>query len=188
MTFNEKLLEKVAQAAIDSDLADAVFTRIKTPIGRLILVQSDKGICRIAFNDEMIDEVLEEVSLALGPRVVSSKEETRVVSDALLAYLEGEPLDLDMPVDLSLVHSPFRRKVLEKLEKVPRGKVVTYGGLARRAGNPRAARATGTACATNPVPLVVPCHRVVPSGGGVGSYGGGPELKEWLLKMEGAIQ
>ena len=188
MTLNEKLLEKVARAAIDHNLADAVFTRVKTPIGRLIVVQSDKGICRIAFKDQTEDEVLGEVSDKLGPRVVFSKEETRPVSDALLAYLEGDPIEFDMAVDLALVSSPFRRKVLTRLEKVPRGKVVTYGGLARSAGKPRAARATGSACATNPVPLVVPCHRVVPSGGGVGNYGGGPELKEWLLRMEGAIQ
>jgi methylated-DNA-[protein]-cysteine S-methyltransferase len=93
-----------------------------------------------------------------------------------------------VPVDLSLVAAPFRRAVLETLhDSVARGQVVTYGALARRAGNPRAFRAAATACARNPVPIVVPCHRVVPAGGGIGRYGGGPERKRALLELEGAL-
>jgi methylated-DNA-[protein]-cysteine S-methyltransferase len=111
------------------------------------------------------------------------------VREALQAYLDGErEADLELPYDLRLVRSPFRRAVLEALHRdVHRGETIRYGELAARAGNPRAARAAGTACATNPVPIVVPCHRVLPAGGGVGSYGGGPPRKVALLELEGAL-
>ena len=90
-----------------------------------------------------------------------------------------------LPVDLRLTHAPFRRAVLEQLREVPLGSTVSYGELAARAGNPRAARAVGTACARNPVPIVVPCHRVLPGTGKLGAYAGGPERKRTLLDLEG---
>ena len=106
----------------------------------------------------------------------------------LEAYFEGEADPHGLPVDLSLVAAPFRHVVLETLhDTVGRGEVVTYGALAQRAGNPRAHRAAATACARNPVPIIVPCHRVVPAAGGIGAYGGGPERKRALLELEGAL-
>jgi O-6-methylguanine DNA methyltransferase len=103
-------------------------------------------------------------------------------------YLEGDLAHPDLPYDLSMVRSEFRREVLETLARdVGPGQVVTYGGLAARVGHPKAARAAGTACATNPVPLVVPCHRVLPGGGGVGNYGGGAHIKRTLLELEGSM-
>jgi methylated-DNA-[protein]-cysteine S-methyltransferase len=118
---------------------------------------------------------------------VHSDRELATTRDTLSAYLEGDDDRLGLPVDFSLVGGPFRRAVLETLHRdVHRGEVVTYGALARRAGNPRAVRATGTACATNPIPIVVPCHRVLPASGRLGNYGGGPERKRMLLTLEGA--
>jgi methylated-DNA-[protein]-cysteine S-methyltransferase len=184
----DTFLERVAAAAVREGLADAVYTRVSTPIGRLLAVYGPHGLIRLAFDGENQDRALEEVAAVLGPRVVASEAETREVREQLLRYLDGEIEHAEVPVDLSLVHGPFRREVLETLHRdVGPGHTITYGGLAARTGRPGAARAVGTACATNPVPIVVPCHRVLPGSGGVGSYGGGPELKRRLLALEGAL-
>jgi methylated-DNA-[protein]-cysteine S-methyltransferase len=182
----DTLLEAVAAAAVREGLADAVFTRLRTPIGRLLVVQGPAGVVRVGFEEEPEDHVLAEVAGRLGPRIVGSDRELTATRDALDAYFAGEGL-ADVPVDLSMVGAPFRRSVLETLhDSVASGDVVTYGALARRAGNERAFRAAATACARNPVPILVPCHRVVPAGGGLGNYGGGPERKRALLELEGA--
>jgi methylated-DNA-[protein]-cysteine S-methyltransferase len=182
----DTLLEAVASAAVREGLADAIFTRLSTPLGRLLVVQGERGIVRIGFEEEAEDGLLAEVAGRLGPRIVASDRELAATRDTLSAYLEGDEDTLALPVDLELVHAPFRHKVLETLhDTVARGEVVTYGKLAERSGNARAFRAAATACARNPVPLVVPCHRVVPSGGGIGNYGGGVRRKEALLRLEG---
>ncbi len=181
--LSESLLESVAAAAVREGLADALFTRLATPIGRLLIVSGPEGLVRIAFETESEDVALAEVAAALGPRVIGSDRELAAARDALSGYFEGEPLDL--PVDLRLAAAPFRRVVLDRLREVPRGETVSYGELAARAGNPKAARAVGTACARNPVPIVVPCHRVLPGTGRLGSYRGGPERKAALLELEG---
>src|SRR4051794_34099418 len=188
MTLPARILESLAAEAVREGLADALYTTVPTPLGRLLVVQGAEGVCRIAFPEEPEDAVLAEVAGSVGARLLASDAQLADTRDALAAYLEGDRDDLALPVDLRLVRSPFRRTVLEALlGGVPRGEVVTYGALAARAGSARAARAVGTACARNPVPLVVPCHRVVPGGGGLGAYGGGPERKRRLLELEGAI-
>jgi methylated-DNA-[protein]-cysteine S-methyltransferase len=186
--LSDRLLEALAASAVREGLVDAVFTRVATPFGRLLVVQGAGGVVRVGFEEDPEDVVLAEVARGLGPRVIASETETAVVRDALSAYLEGEDERLEVPVDLGLVQAPFRRSVLETLHRdVGRGQIVTYGALAARSGHPKAARAVGTACARNPVPIIVPCHRVVPGSGGVGSHGGGPALKRALLEFEGAM-
>ena len=182
----ESLLESVAAAAVREGLADALYTRLKTPIGRLLVVSGPDGIVRVAFESEPEDVALAEVAAALGPNVIGSDRELSAARDALGAYFEGG-VPLELPVDLRLTGAPFRRAVLEQLRGVPFGETVSYGELAARTGNPRAARAVGTACARNPVPIVVPCHRVLPSTGKLGAYAGGPERKRALLSLEGTI-
>jgi methylated-DNA-[protein]-cysteine S-methyltransferase len=182
----DALLESVAAAAVREGLADAIFTRLNTPIGRLLVVQGERGVLRVAFEEEPEDGVLAQIAARFGPRIVGSDRELTATRDALDAYFAGEG-DPGLPVDLSLVAAPFRHAVLETLhDEVASGQVVTYGDLARRAGNPRAYRAAATACARNPIPILVPCHRVLPGGGGLGAYGGGPERKQALLALEGA--
>jgi methylated-DNA-[protein]-cysteine S-methyltransferase len=184
----DTLLEAVAAAAVREGLADAVFTRLRTPIGTLLVVQGAAGVVRVGFEEESEDDVLAEVAGLLGPRIVGSDRELSSTRDTLEAYFEGEGDPHLLPVDLSLVAAPFRHIVLETLhDTVGRGEVVTYGALAERAGNPRAFRAAATACARNPVPIVVPCHRVVPAGGGIGNYGGGVKRKQALLELEGSL-
>ncbi len=183
------LLESLASAAVAEGLADAVFTRLSTPIGKLLLVEGPQGLVRIGFEEEPEDAALAEVAARFGPRIVASDAELATVRDALSAYLEGGDEDLrSLPVDLSLVPTPFRREVLETLRReVGPGRTTHYGTLAAQAGHPGAARAVGTTMARNPVPIVVPCHRVLPGSGGVGGYGGGPERKRALLELEGAL-
>lgn len=184
----DSLLEAVASAAVREGLADAIFTRLATPLGRLLVVQGPEGVARIGFEEEPEDALLAGVAAELGPRVVASDRELAGTRDALSAYLEGEGERLALPVDLRFVHAPFRRAVLETLHgTVARGEVVTYGALAERSGRPRAVRAAASACACNPVPIVVPCHRVLPRAGGIGNYGGGAARKRALLELEGAL-
>jgi methylated-DNA-[protein]-cysteine S-methyltransferase len=184
----ESLLESVAAAAVREGLADAVFTRLSTPIGRLLVVQGREGVVRVSFEEEPEDRVLAEVAAGLGPRILASDRELAATRDTLDAYFAGEGNPQSVPVDLSLVAAPFRHAVLETLhDSVPRGEVVSYGALAQRAGNPRAYRAAATACARNPIPILVPCHRVLPGTGGIGNYAGGVARKRTLLELEGAI-
>ncbi len=142
---------------------------------------------RVGFHEEPEDAILAQAAAGIGPRILRGNAELRRRrASKLQAFLEEDGGELDLPYDLRLVRSPFRRRVLEVLaSEVHRGQAVRYGELAARSGNPKAARAAGTACATNPVPIVVPCHRVLPSTGGVGSYGGGPPRKRQLLEIEG---
>ena len=184
----DHLLESLAAEAINEGLADALFTTVSTPIGRLVVVQGARGVVRVGFDDERDDHLLAEVAGVLGPRILRSRRELAATGEAIEVYLEGDSTELDLPVDFALVRSDFRRRVLEILhDDVPRGGTVSYGTLAARAGNPKAARAAGTACATNPIPLIVPCHRVVRTDGYIGQYSlGGPENKRTILAVEGA--
>jgi methylated-DNA-[protein]-cysteine S-methyltransferase len=185
----DHLLESVAAEAVREGLADALFTVVPTPIGRLTVVSGDRGIVRVGFEEEPVDHILAYVASRMGPRVLRTDRELADVREKLQEYLEGARIsDLDLPYDLRLVSSPFRREVLETLERsVHRGETVRYGELAARIGHPKAARATGTACATNPIPIVVPCHRVLHTGGGLGGYTGGLERKRYLLHLEGVL-
>jgi methylated-DNA-[protein]-cysteine S-methyltransferase len=187
MTLSARLLDSIASAAVAEGIADAVYTRLDTPIGKLLIVQGERGVVRVGFADDSVDALLAEVAAHLGPRIVASDRELSATRDAVSAYFEGVDERLDLPVDLSLVRSDFRRSALARLRAdVGPGEVVTYGALAAKLGRPKAARAIGSACATNPVPIIVPCHRVLPGGGGVGNYGGGPAVKRLLLAHEGA--
>jgi methylated-DNA-[protein]-cysteine S-methyltransferase len=186
VTLDKAFLERFASAAVAEGLADATFGTFPSPIGKLVIVQTGAGVCRIAFAEENEDSVLSEVASQLGPRIVAAPREIAPAIEAVLAYLAGETLTFDLPIDMSLVRSEFQRKVLTELQRVGRGHVATYGALAARIGKPRAVRATGTALARNPIPIVVPCHRVLPAGGGLGNYGGGVDRKRWLLTLEGA--
>ena len=137
----ESLLESVAAAAVREGLADAIFTRLKTPIGTLLVVGGPEGLVRIAFEGEPEDRALAEVAAALGPNVIGSDREMAAPRDALSEYFEGDTHELDLPVDLRLMHAPFRRAVLEELRLVPRGQ----DGQLRRARRPRR-QPEGRAC------------------------------------------
>lgn len=149
---------------------------IDTPIGALTVLANDVGICRVWFGD-----LEDNVS---GTTVADAHLETALTQ--LREYFDGERASFDVTIDRS-GRAGFRGEVLDALETVSFGQTITYGDLAARAGRPKAARAVGSAMATNPIVIIVPCHRVLPTGGGVGQFGGGVPAKEWLLRREGSL-
>ena len=173
-----------AIAAADREgLVDVAFSVVDSPVGDLLVAVTPQGLVRLAFDPE---HVLDELAERISPRVVEAPTRLDPVRRELDEYFEGRRRAFDLAVDWSLTGG-FRRRVLEATAGIPTGQVATYGALATRVGKPKAARAVGNAVGSNPVAIVVPCHRVVPAGGGVGNYGGGPERKAFLLELEHAI-
>ena len=168
-------------------LIDVGYAMIDSPVGRLLLAVTPKGLVRVAFAEETEEQVLEELSTALSPRVLESARMTEPVRRQLDTYFEGRTRAFRTRIDWSLIPDGFFRRVLEETARIPFGAVSTYGTVANLAGSPRAARAAGNALHENPVPIVVPCHRVVPASGGIGRYGGQEWRKAFLLRLEGAI-
>lgn len=183
----EHILTRVAAAAVAEGSADVTYGTTETPLGTLLVAQTGAGVCRVAFAEEDDEEVLRHLAATISPRVVHSEAALRPVLDSVNAYLAGESSRLDVPVDMCLVRSGFGLKVLGALQRVRPGEITTYGELAGEIGHPGAARATGTALGRNPIPIIVPCHRVLPGSGGIGGYGGEPWRKQKLLELEGVL-
>lgn len=180
----DSLIAAATARADADDLVDVAWTVTDTPIGRLTLAATDVGVVRIGFGTE--DDLLDELATAVSPRVVHLPARLDTVRRELDEYFAGERHRFDVPVDPRLSRG-FRRQALEALAShVGYGETASYKEVAELVGNPGATRAVGTAMATNPIPIVVPCHRVLRSGGVLGRYGGGPEIKAWLLRLEGA--
>lgn len=190
MTGFDALLERTTtgftHAAAAAGLVDVAIAELDTPLGRLLLAATDQGLVRVAFDTEARDDVLGQLATAISPRVVEDPRQLDGVRTALDAYFAHAGSLADVRVDLRLVRGPFRQLVLAQLRRIPSGDVQTYAELAAAAGSPSAIRAAGSGCATNPVPIIVPCHRVVRTGGGLGGYVGGIERKAWLLDHERA--
>jgi methylated-DNA-[protein]-cysteine S-methyltransferase len=165
---------------------DVGFGEVDSPFGRLLVAVTSRGLLRLAYPDEDPDQVLEELADRVSPRILRAPARTDVIVRQLGEYFEGDRLRFDVPVDWSLTGG-FGRKVLRTTARIPYGDVRTYGQVAIGAGSPRAYRAAGNALGGNPIPIVVPCHRVVQAGGRLGGYTGGVERKEYLLKLEGAL-
>ncbi len=163
-------------------LVDVAVASLDSPIGRLTLAATPKGLVRIGFRDEYISD---DLAQRLSPRVVESPKRLDTARRQLDEYFEQRRKRFRLTLDFSLTSGDFRRRALEAARRIPPGETATYGDLAAEVGSPRAARAVGSAMATNPIPIVVPCHRVVPSTGGLGNYGGGVEIKALLLDLEG---
>ena len=163
-------------------LIDVAVSMVESPVGDLLVAVTPQGLVRLAFDPE---HVLDELAERISPRVVEAPTRLDPVRRELDEYFEGRRRAFDLAVDWSLTGG-FRRRVLEATARIPTGQVTTYGALATQVGKPTAARAVGNAVGSNPVAIVVPCHRVVPAGGGVGNYGGGPERKTFLLDLEHA--
>ncbi len=178
--------EALTERARARGLVDVGFAPVDSPVGRLLVVATKRGLARLAFPEEPEAHVLEDVAEAISPRIFEDARLTERVRRELDAFFEGRLRRFRVPIDWSLSHEGFSRRVLEETARIPFGSVSTYGEVALRAGSPRAARAAGNALHDNPVPIVVPCHRVVPSGGGVGKYGGQEWRKSFLLNLEGA--
>jgi len=181
----DHLDDRFRKAASRAGLLDVAYDVADSPVGPLLVAASTRGLCRISFDPEPEREV-DALARAFGTRVLRAPSGVDLVRRELDEYFEGRRREFDLDVDLSPLPA-FQRDVLEELVRVPYGNVDTYGGLARRIGRPRAARAVGGALNRNPIPIVVPCHRIVGSTGNLVGYAGGLERKRTLLGLEGAI-
>ena len=182
MTVPTKLDERFRDAASAAGLLDAAYDVTESPIGELLVATTDRGVCWIEFGPE---QTLDRLQRQVGARLLRVPRRLIPVRRELDEYFSGDRTTFDVDVDLAAVPE-FQRHVLAELVRVPYGEVTTYGALASRIGKPRAARAVGGALNRNPVPIIVPCHRVIGASGSLVGYAGGLERKQTLLQLEGA--
>ncbi|GII94244.1 methylated-DNA--[protein]-cysteine S-methyltransferase [Sinosporangium siamense] len=180
-----RLHRRLEQAAERADLIDVAYTTIDSPVGRLLLAATPKGLVRVAFDGEDHDRVLETLSQKISPRILRAPQRLEETAREIDEYFARRRQVFDVPLDLSLSHG-FRRLVQTHLPEIAYGQTRSYRDMAELVGNPRAVRAVGTACATNPLPIVVPCHRVLRTDGTLGGYIGGLDAKTTLLDLEAA--
>jgi methylated-DNA-[protein]-cysteine S-methyltransferase len=173
-----------AERAEREGLVDVAYATVDSPVGPLLVAGTKRGLVRISYGEIPHDKVLVELAEDISPRVLEAPAKLEEIRRELDEYFEGRRTSFDVGLDWRLSHG-FKRRVLTHTARIPYGEVSTYKTLAVAAGSPRAARAAGNALGANPIPIVVPCHRVLHSGGGIGGYGGGLERKEFLLKLEG---
>jgi methylated-DNA-[protein]-cysteine S-methyltransferase len=182
-TFLDERFRAAAAASGELDVAYDVLD--DTPVGTLLVGVSERGLCRVGFDPEPEAE-LERLAKAFGPRVLRTPKVLDRVRGELDEYFVGDRQVFELELDLRTTPE-FHRRVLAELSRVQYGHTTTYGALAAEVGAPRAARAVGTVMNRNPLPIVLPCHRVVGANGSLTGYGGGLDRKEWLLRLEGAI-
>jgi methylated-DNA-[protein]-cysteine S-methyltransferase len=185
MTVSAELDRRFREAAASEGLLDVAYDLADTPVGHVLLATSARGLCRISYDPEPERE-LEQLARGFGARVLRSPSTLDSVRRQLDEYFDGSRHSFDLDVDIEEL-SPFNRRVLTALARVPYGQVTTYGKLAAETGRPRAARAVGSYMRRNPIPIVLPCHRVIGSTGSLVGYAGGLDRKEKLLRLEGAL-
>lgn len=178
---------RFAESAAAQGVAEVAYATVDTPVGTATIATTARGLVSVGLPNRALEDFLDELSAVVSPRIVEAPQTLDAARRELEEYFDGDRADFDLPLDWRLVPGGFYRKVLRATARLPYGVTATYGEIAAQAGNPRAHRAAGTALGSNPLPIVVPCHRIVRSGGNPGNYGGGPELKRWLLRLEGAL-
>ncbi len=182
-TVINKSLERLRERAAAEGLLDVAYATADSPYGTLLLARTPQGLVRLGLPSEDVEETLADLAERISPRILEAPgrldEERRELED----YFEGRRQEFEVPIDWQLSHG-FLLRAREGIAAIPYGETRTYADLARGAGNERAVRAAGSACSRNPIPLVVPCHRVVRSDGTPGLYAGGVEMKKRLLEME----
>jgi methylated-DNA-[protein]-cysteine S-methyltransferase len=178
-TASEATIDRFKARAAEEGLLDVAYATTDSPFGPLLLARSRRGLVRVGLPNQDPDELLGELAERVSPRLLGARRE-------LDLYFEGKLDRFDLPLDWSL-SGGFRLRVLRAIARIPYGQTRSYTEMARKAGNERAVRAAGTACGSNPIPLVVPCHRVLRTGGALGGYGGGLPMKRGLLELEGVL-
>ncbi len=168
-------------------LADVSYAPVDSPFGTLLAASTSRGLVRLAFPEEDVDAVLERLARRISPRIVEAPASFDAVRRELDEYFDGSRRAFELAQDWTLM-SAFGRKVLGATYDIPYGGVLSYAEVAAEAGSPRGSRAAGNALGSNPIPIVVPCHRVLRSGGNLGGYGGGLDRKRYLLELEGALR
>lgn len=180
-----ELHRRLEDAAHAEGILDVAYTTIDTPVGTLLLAGTDRGLVRVAYESEDHDRVLQTLAGRLGGRILRAPKRLDAAAREIEEYFTGHRTGFDLPLDHALSNG-FRRLVQQHLPSIGYGRTRTYKEVAELVGNPGAVRAVGTACATNPLPVVVPCHRVLRSDGSLGGYRGGVEVKTALLALEQA--
>ena len=180
-----RLHARLAEAAQRDGILDVAYRTVDSPVGPLLLAATEAGLVRVAYASEDHDAVLQALADRISPRILAAPARLDVPARELDEYFAGLRRSFDLPLDWRL-SAGFRRAVLSHLPEIGYGQTASYAAVARLAGNPKAVRAAATACATNPLPVVVPCHRVIYSDGRAGRYLGGPEAKRALLTLETA--
>ena len=180
------LAARTTARAADAGLAAVIYATVDSPVGRLVAVATSRGLARLAYELENggLDEILDDVALRLSPAIVEAPARLDAVRRELDEYFERRRRHFDVALDWSLSTPGFRRRVLQECARIPFGATRTYKQMAIAAGSPTAFRAAGGALGSNPIPIVVPCHRVLSSSGGLGGYTGGLERKRLLLSIE----
>jgi methylated-DNA-[protein]-cysteine S-methyltransferase len=177
---------RLTRRIADEGLADVSYVPLDSPFGPLLLAATKRGLVRLAFPEEDVDQVLARLALRVSPRIVAAGGQLDAIRHELDEYFDGRRRAFELPLDWALV-GPFARRVLRAASAIPYGGVLSYAEIAADAGSPRGSRAAGNALGANPIPIVVPCHRVLRAGGALGGYAGGPERKRFLLELEGAL-
>ncbi len=178
-----RLHARLVASAAGAGLLDVAYRTIDSPVGQLLLAATADGVVRVAFDCEGHDAVLAALADRVSPRILNAPSRLDKVAHELDEYFAGRRSTFDVALDFRLA-AGFRRSVLEELRHIGYGKTASYAEVALKTGRPKAVRAVGTACALNPLPLVVPCHRVVRSDGAAGNYRGGAQAKLALLALE----
>lgn len=181
----DALRSRLARRASEAGMLDVAYRTLDTDVGTLLVAATPAGLVSVTFDGEHPDPTLERLASTLSPRVLEAPARLDAAARSLDALVAGRARGFAGPLDLSLAHG-FGRDVVEALRGIPYGATRTYGDVARELGNPGAVRAVGTACRRNPLPIAVPCHRVVRSDGSIGQYAGGVPAKRALLAVEAA--
>jgi methylated-DNA-[protein]-cysteine S-methyltransferase len=179
-------IDKFKARAAEEGLLDVAYANADSPFGPLLLARTRRGLVRVGLPNQDADELLVDLAERVSPRVLEAPAELDEVRRELDRYFEGKLDRFALPLDWRL-SGGFRQRVLRAINRIPYGQTRSYTEMARKAGNERAVRAAGTACGSNPIPLVVPCHRVLRTGGALGGYGGGLPMKRALLELEGVL-
>jgi methylated-DNA-[protein]-cysteine S-methyltransferase len=179
--------DRLARRAAEEGLLDVAYTTADSPFGQLLLAQTPKGLVRVGLPNQDIEKLLDELAAKVSPRVLEAPAALDETRRELDLYFDGKLDRFDLPLDWRLSNG-FRLRVLRAINRIPYGQTRSYTEMATRAGNERAVRAAGSACGSNPIPLVVPCHRVLRTSGALGGYGGGLPMKQGLLEMEGVLE
>jgi methylated-DNA-[protein]-cysteine S-methyltransferase len=182
---DEQLHDRLVLLAEGESLLDVSYRTVDSPFGRLLLAATETGLVRIAFDREGHEDVLDRLAAEVSPRILRTPRRLEAAARQLDEYFARRRKRFDFPIDLRLARG-YRRTVLLRLRGIGYGRTESYAAIAQATGNPRAVRAVGSACSHNPLPLVVPCHRVVRGDGSIGEYLGGTEAKRALLAMEAA--
>jgi methylated-DNA-[protein]-cysteine S-methyltransferase len=176
----------LAQRAEEEAILDLAYSRIDSPLGELLAVATEDGLVKLGYPDVPADAQLEVLAATVSPRLLEAPARLDLVRRELDEYFAGKRQAFDVPIDWRLTGG-FIQRVLRETARIPFGETRSYGQMAALAGSPRAFRAAGSALGANPIPIVVPCHRVLRSNGALGGYGGGLEVKQRLLELEGAL-